>query len=287
MMSAKYSTNLLTMIPQPSAEVWNKTGIAMFLPSLDIYMDEVNIGGITVTDLDGSNGISVNNEGSMMRIGMEGVNVACLFGEAEMAPHYTTGVDMAVDDIVMYMNIDKLKFTDTDGHNGVSGSAASLSIEGIKADLVRVNAITHTNISLLTVASYLFGSNSIKIESPMLFNCHLDNLNNMVMVDLADTLKSWHAQPLLINVTPCAGFTTATYAANLGYGFDDAPNVMMGGLFISAGTMELFIDSMSIDKIKIEDPAKMAINNNASFFPVKMTNVTTATLGGYMEVTAH
>ena len=90
MMSAKYSTNLLTMIPQPGAEVWNKVGIAMFLPSLDVYMDEVNIGGITVTDLDSTNGTSVNDGGNMMQIGMKGVNLASLWGNVEIAPHYTT-----------------------------------------------------------------------------------------------------------------------------------------------------------------------------------------------------
>lgn len=286
MMSAKYSTNLLTMIPQPGAEVWNKVGIAMFLPSLDVYMDEVNIGGITVTDLDSTNGTSVNDGGNMMQIGMKGVNLASLWGNVEIAPHYTTGIDLAMDDIVMYLGIDELRFTDTDGHAG-PGSSASLVFEGIKADLIKVNALTHTDVDLLSAAGYLFGSNSIHIKSPLLFDCHLDNLHNALMLDLLDVLKSYHGQPILLNASHSLGFHAMVYAGNEGYHYYDRSPLAFSGIMMAMGTVEVFMDSLSIDKVSIDDPRNLALNDGASFFPIKMRNVTCATLNGYMEISSH
>ena len=135
-------------------------------------------------------------------------------------------------------------------------------------------------MDLLKAAEYLFGANSIKIVSPLLFDCHLDNLNNEVMLDLLDVLKSYHGQPVLINASHSLGFHAMVYAGNEGYHYYDRSPLAFTGIMMAMGTVEIFMDSLSIDKIMIDDPRNLALNDGASFFPMKMTNVTCATLNG-------
>ena len=102
------------------------------------------------------------------------------------------------------------------------------------------------------------GSDSVYIISPMLFDCHLDNLSNIVMLDMVDMLKSWHGLPLHFDVATSMGFHAMVYAGNQGYNYYDRSPLAFAGVVMSLGTMEVFMDSMSIDRIAIDDPMNMA-----------------------------
>ncbi len=270
MLTAK---NSLLPVPNPASETYNKAGIFIDLPTLDIYMDELNIGAVTLRSLDRD---ALNNGSSFCSIGIEGWDTALLSGIVEVSPHKDCGIDIAADDVLIYLGMDELSFYDPGGISlpGYTGDAAGLVLENVKADLIHINALTHTDFSLLNPVN-------VHIKSPGQEDAHLDHLDNYRMIVLADVLKSFHGQPLLMDATRHLPDTTKLYQANNG------ETGCIGGVYVALPTQEIYLDSFSIGRIAVDDPAGTALNNATSFFPMRTEGETFAVLNGAIEISSH
>jgi hypothetical protein len=283
MMAAK---NSVLPIPDADGEQYNRIGIAVGLPTIDIYIDELSRRGLTVTTLNRS---AVNNGSSMGQLQIKGLDMAILAGIIEYCPHKDSGLDIGLDDIRFYMKIDELRFIDTDGLNtpSANGGPANLVIENITADLVTINALTHTNFNELTMVGILAGIIRQTVHSPGVYDCHLSEMDNYTLLDLLDVLKSYHGQPLLIDTTKSLGLTALVMGSNMGLHYYDQTPYSVGGVMIANGTIETYVDNLKIGGIKIEDPSHTAVNDNASFFPISMKGAQHAALNGMFEISSH
>lgn len=283
MLAAK---NSLIPIPNAAGETYNRIGISIGFPTIDIYIDELNIRGLTVTTLNRS---AVNNNGSMGQYQVKGLDAALFTGVAEVCPHKDSGVDVSMDDVRLYLKIDELRFIDTDGLDASdTDGPAHLVMENIVADQVNINALTHTNFNLLTSAGILAGLIEQNIHSPGQYDSHLSDLDNYTLLDLLDVLKSYHGQPLLIDVAKSLGLTAMVHGANMGLSYYGQVPYSVGGVIIANGTMETYINNLKIGGIRIEDPSpNAALNNGASFFPINVKGAQHAALNGYFELSSH
>lgn len=270
MLSAKYGG--LLGLPDPDGEDYNKIGIVIGLPTLDIYANEITIDKISVTP---SLRNSINQDASFGGISMEGFDLALLSGLMEISPHQYSGFDLAVDDVVLFAQINKLSFIDNDGLN--DNIKTSLCLENVKVDTLQINALTHTDFDILDVLN----PQQAKIKSPGKYDAHLENLDHYTKIFiLGDRLKSFHGQPLFINVSRELPDTSKVMLANGGSG-------VIGGVFIALGTLELFMEKFSIEKIYVNDSTNMAINNGASFFGIEAKGVNLSVLNGAVEISTH
>ncbi|HNY65257.1 MAG TPA: hypothetical protein PKM41_07435 [Deltaproteobacteria bacterium] len=283
MLSAK---NSLLPLPVTDGETYNRTGIAIGLPTIDIYIDELSIRGLTVTTL---NREAVNDGSSMGQFGIKGLDLAILSGISETAAHKDTGIDMAVDDVRLYLKIDELAFRDTDGLNipAATGGPANLVIKDMEADLISLNALTHTDFNILNLLGILAGTIKLNVQSPGEYNCNLYEMDNYLMLDLLDRLKSFHGQPILIDTPRCLGLTATIIGGNIGLSYYDQVPYAVAGVFMALGTVEVYTDNLNIGKVTIEDPSHMAVNDGASFFPITMKGAQVDFLAGYLEISSH
>jgi hypothetical protein len=319
----QYLFGLPIPIPLPTGEKYNRIGIYLGLPTIDIYINELNIEKITVTAEDQINRKTVNNDSSIVQIGIQGLDLAILSGFLEFSANKETGLDSALDDVQMYLKINELKFTDTDGINLTSavgkdntvGYPASLVLKDIEADLIHINALNTTDLELklskllgiagstiygLTPEAYrdyvakLIGDYKVNILSSGHDPAHLEDLNNYSMLNLIDVLKSWHPYPLHFDTTRLVPLTALMYASNmadtLGLDYFSRAPFSEGGVFITPGTLELYIDSLSIGQVAIRDESSAstkAVNDGASFFKITMTKAQIDTLNGNVEISSH
>lgn len=274
MLSAKFGG--LLGLPDPSGENYNKTGIVIGLPTINIYADEFSIQAITATSLNRS---ALNSGSSYGGLSLQGINIALLSGLVEISPHQYSGIDLALDDIVLYTHLDQLRYTDNDGTrvNSYNDGPTSLAFSDITIDSLKINALTHTDFDL----GDIFDLSNVHVHSPGHYDAHLDDLDNYKMIILlGDKLSSFHGQPLLINVSRELPDTSKIMLANGGSG-------CVGGSFIALGTLELYMEKFSIDKIKVEDSTHQAINDGASFFGLEDRGSNLTTLNGAIEISTH
>ena len=267
MFGAKYGLPL----PEPGSETYNKCGIVFGVPTLDIFADEIQVEQITIDNLERN---SINNKESFFSLNIKNMDIALFGGYFEITSHQECGLDIALDDNVIYMNFDRISISDPEGtkENNFSDGGTSLSLGNVTIDTLKLNALTHTDFSILNL---LLGN--IHIQSPGTYNAHLQNLDNYKMVVLLDILKSYHAQPLLINVTrQLPGITELYKSAGIQGSF--------AGIFVAAPTVEIYMDNFKIDKITINDSSNIAANNGASFFGTNIKGIEIAELAGYVEI---
>ncbi len=286
MFNAKYG-----LLPLKNNETYNQAGVVIGLPTINVFADEINVGDITVTALDRT---AKNDGESFGSIQIKDFNMSILSGLIEISPYQYSGVQIAADDIRIYQHIEQLRYTDSGGLPDVDNDGASLVVSDVEADVLRINALTHTNANLFNIP---VAGDTIVIKSPGKYPAHLTDENGETKVDnyyrivmlrsdiedewaRVDLLASWHGQPLMLNVTRHLPDTTKIHQENGGSG-------VVGGIWVGMPVFEMHYDSLSIGGISIDDHSNQAINDGASFFPVEDTGSTTAILNGGMEISTH
>jgi hypothetical protein len=274
--------NNLIPIPIPSGETYNCIGVWIGFPTIELYIDELSMKGLTVTTM---NRQAVNSGSSIMGLQVNGVDIALLSGMIDIAPHHNCGLDAAPDDITLYIKINEIRFSDSDGLS--TDDPANLVAKNVVVDKLMANCLTVTDFNALYLLGYLAGTTRLNALSLGLFNCHLYQMDNFVMLDITDVPKSFHGWPLSIDYTRSLPLTAQVLGMNQGKHYGDLLDKSVGGIDIAAGTIEFYADSLKIGAITIEDPSGRARNNGASFFPISMKNAQTDQLNGMLEVSTH
>jgi hypothetical protein len=235
-----------------------------------------------------------------------------------------SGVHIALDDVQLFINIDKLAWIDCDGldnYAGCSGDPGALALNNFQIDVLNMNAITTstnngevgeiqsegtTAMSLYSVACgdiplfYNYGSTAMD-------GCHL-NVARGVNTKGLDHYRSFNslvpgaftASALTIDATEQLPAISAGVRNNGG-----SASLDIGGVYISLPTVEIYINSMSMTPVfdsDINGSTATALNDdnttnpvallllggeNADFGTIYMQGITFSVLSGWLEIAPH
>lgn len=235
------SLDLTNKLPAMSAlaRTGNIAGIYVGLPALELYLDSMEYVSTLGDDDDELLGKWV----------AQGLDFTTLEGSFELAPHKSYGMDMALDDVVAYMSVNKLSYVDIDDN-------AEICINNMEMDTLQINAIT------------LDGRGNLM--SPGVHGLHTAHLS------AANAPAGFTPSPLTVDLTgrlPLMSQSTGT---------------TMAGISIGLPTVEIYGDESGIGSISLHDLANTASNNNAPFFQnIRFQNEKHACLGGTVEIAPH
>ena len=210
------------------------------------------------------------------------------------------GVSIAIDDVQLFIDIEKLAWVDCDGFefadfgggiNGTcSGSGAMVSLNNFQIDVLNVNAIVTTDTNGTGANQNLISTQCGAIDlfydyssSAPLGGCitwttgHTEGLDNLT--------NRFRAQALTIDVTDDLPALSAGLNNNLP---SMSGALKVAGVLIGLPTMEIYIQEMYLD-ITIDDLNNEATvaNNHDRFGQVLMDGVTVSVLSGWVEIAPH
>ncbi|MGB9498835.1 MAG: DUF6160 family protein [Dissulfuribacterales bacterium] len=228
-----------------------------------------------------------------------------------------SGVSIVADDVQMFINIDKIAYIDcdgfssTDGYGTCEGAPGAIYVNDFQIDVLNVNAIVSSQTSFApgntiqsTTAGGGMGLYSTTCGQIPLFydygtttsdSCYLgsgastqtaglDNYTSIAITALGES--GFIARALTIDVSDELPILTAGLRNN----FAGSGSVTYGGVLIGIGTLEIYINSMTITPRYtggVSGVASAAANNNASYGTIVMDGVTVTTLSGWLEIAPH
>lgn len=233
-----------------------------------------------------------------------------------------SGVHISVDDVQMFINIEKLAWIDcdgldTNGHSDVAGTCAggplAIGLNNFQIDVLNVNAIvSSTIIDTGAGTSQTSGTSAMQLYStdcgviPLFYDygqtgasgCYLtgsalnsDGLDNYISPRAAG---GFQARALTIDATRAMPAITAGVQNNVG-----STTVTFGGIIIGIPTMEIYINAMSLTPFidarvngYLNDGTDGAVCANsvesgADFGTIYLEGITFTTLSGWVEIGPH
>lgn len=239
------SIDLSNNLPTMSALHGNQpvAGILIGLPAEEFFIDRIKF-QFTVGEED---------DEWLGKIKLVGLEMAILEGSLEIAPHNEYGMDIALDDVVMYVSLDKLKYNDIDDHG-------YLHINDFEMDMLQINAIARTTDGQL----YSPGTHDIHLTQD---SSHLDP--NQAPAEF---------QPGALTFDISARLPKATAQ-------QDQP---VAGLAIGLPSVEFYTDQIGIGSITLHYERGEVNNDEAPLFQsIRLQGATSAILGGRMEIFPH
>lgn len=219
-----------------------------------------------------------------------------------------SGVSIAVDDVQLFINIEKLAWIDCDGINSSAGSCTgdpsdpgAIGLNNFQIDVLNVNAIVDGTSTTAAGGATVWQLDSTACGQINLFynyantasaGCYLGSgtatqtlgLNNYTGIGTGGDFK---ARALTIDATDKLPALTEGFQANTGSSLD------VGGVLIGIPTLEVYIQSMSLTPIydgDISGSPSNASNDNdhgADFGTIEMQGITFTTLSGWIEIAPH
>ena len=174
----------------------NYSGLYIGLPTIETYIDETNLGSITISSLYSS---IANSDKSFAHIYTQSMQLDILGGKLEIAPHPGYGISMALDDVVIFTKIPKIIIYDEEG---IQNTDYQFRLKNIDSDVLRINSISHVDIDgiIHSIGQYdLYVTNGNSIDE---FNTkQIDYYNftqkrsfNPITLDLSNNLPSLSSQ---------------------------------------------------------------------------------------------
>lgn len=203
----------------PYAEMANVAGIFLRLPTFELYIDEFNLNSITFSPYNIS---TQNQEKSFGHIKANEVQFDILGGYVEIAPHNLSGVDILIDDLLLYSKVGDIIYFDEDTP---SNGNNRFWIDNLKLDVMHINAITH-----------LSGNQPASIGEGLHFTTYNNQQSiNTREIDYYDfTRDYWKFRPLKIDLSSRLPIMSAL--------FENQP---VAGLHATLPAIEVFIDNLS------------------------------------------
>jgi hypothetical protein len=175
------------------------------------------------------------------------------------------GVSIAIDDVMIYQNIEYLRYTDNDGVNGTEGS---VSISNLYM-MVHINGITN-----LDADGRPFSPNR-----PVQGTYHLaDQAGNALTYTNSTGPVPFLAHALTIDVG-----TMPILSAGMSNNYGGA-TVNVAGVRIGLPTVEIHQTALSFD-VTVSSPG--AANSGASYGNISIGANTMAVLDGWVEIAPH
>lgn len=179
------------------------------------------------------------------------------------------GVSIAIDDVIMYQNIDMLMYTDADGIDGPGGAAAggSIGIDNLSMT-VNINGITSLDASGLPV-------------SPN--RACQGTYTGVAAGDFNNTAAGFVAKALTIDAGALTVLSAGMANNNtvLGLGL---PSTTITGVQIGLPTVEIVQSAITLDVVAT---GTGAINSGLSYGTIEIGQVTMAVLDGVVEIAPH
>jgi hypothetical protein len=227
------------------------------------------------------------------------------------------GVSIAVDDVQIFLNIEKLAYVDCDGFNSTSGygycsgAAGAIALNNFQIDVLNINAITGTRATgIHTVASndnqtdgtmgmtlYSTGCGKISLfydyGSRTGLGCNLGSvpgavnglgLDNYVSFKAGSNTAStvFEARAITIDVTDALPSLTEGKQNNLqNIGSAAAATTTVGGVLIGIPTVEIYINDLSMTPVYDGDIAgqpSTALNDDDNRMGLAATPATYGTI---------
>lgn len=227
-----------------------------------------------------------------------------------------SGVTIGLDDIQLFLNIDKLAWVDCDGfttfdsYGSCTGLPGAVGIGNFQLDVININGIT-------SASAGPSGSNSIDLWSlscgdiPLFYDygtssgggCHLysatmstqnKGLNNYSTLN---SLQATGFEPRALTIDATAELPALTEGIQWKYGTLPTATFSVGGVLIGIPTVEIYLNELSMTPIFDDDVNGLvttAINDDdlgvlpaANFGTIVMQGVTFTTLSGWLEIAPH
>jgi hypothetical protein len=235
------------------------------------------------------------------------------------------GVHIAMDDVQLFINIEKLAWIDCDGIDSptaCTGRPGAIVLNNFQIDVLNINAIVSTTLSdgnSLHTTNQTAAGAPLQLYSvtcgdiPLFYNygstlrsgCYLNNATGVNTDGLdnysrTSTLSVFNASGLTIDVTDRLPALSEGFTNNAA-----GSAVVGGGVYIGLPTMEIYINAMSFTPVfdgdvngqttaaANDDNTTSSIGNafgiygDASFGTIYMEGITFSVLGGWLEIAPH
>jgi len=236
-----------------------------------------------------------------------------------------SGVSIAVDDIQLFINIEKMAYIDCDGFYSLNldagtctGSAGAVALNNFQIDVLNVNAIISSTATDDQGVQSFGNAGSMPLYStvcgmiPLFYDygtasgtgCYLgsnaagamannDGLNNYISISSAG---GFIAKALTIDVTDDLPALTAGWQNNHGGA------LTVGGVLIGLPTVEIYINHMTMMPVydgDVNGAPSTAINDDtnltaialtgsaANFGTIELQGITFSVLSGWVEIAPH
>nr|HOO45916.1 hypothetical protein [Deltaproteobacteria bacterium] len=236
-----FSLDMTNALPAMSALAGSGSvaGVYLGIPAMELFMDHMEFVCTAGNDDDELLG----------KLRLEGLDFVTLEGSLEIAPHSQYGIDIAMDDAVIYLSFDQFAYQDLDDHG-------EFCINNLEFDTLNINAITLDTLGNVT--------------SPGMHGLHLAHLNP------AYAPSDFSPSPVGIDL--CGNLPKMSL--EVGH--------PMAGMSIDLPTMEIYSTEIGIGSVSLHDPDNTAVNNDAPFFQgIRFQDAVHAFLGGRMEIAPH
>lgn len=229
-----------------------------------------------------------------------------------------SGVSIAVDDIQMFLNIEKLAWIDCDGltsagvlmnsnqYGTCTGAAGAVGLNGFQIDVLNINGIvtsqqargpSNEGQTEGTAAMALYSVDCGQI--PLFYDygqtgqagCYLGSTATTALGTAGldnyfdDNQPGFQARRVTIDATDRMPAISAGLNNNTGI-----DSISFGGIVIGLPTVEIYINSMSLTPYYTGDVSgspSHAVNNNDDFGTIYMEGITFTVLSGWVEIGPH
>jgi hypothetical protein len=219
------------------------------------------------------------------------------------------GVHIAVDDVQMYLQIDKMAYVDNDGYLSVewtgtiptnvieTGDGAEIAMEKFEMDVITVNALVSLDtatgqfvspgrLGIHTVVNATGAAHSASVMDNYNLGTYLPDALTIDVVDYLPAISMATAYKLP-KVAAGAAATGGTLSV-------DAASTDIAGVRIGFPTVEIFINEITVESVTVTAADTTGVANRAGNGPIGnsfggfyLQNVTFDVLGGWMEIAPH
>ncbi|MDA3897655.1 MAG: hypothetical protein PF482_16090 [Desulfobacteraceae bacterium] len=216
-----------------------------------------------------------------------------------------SGVSIAMDDVQMFINIEKMAWIDCDGINSSAGACTgapgAIALNNFQIDVLNINAIvdgtsdSSSGATVWDLTSTSCGQIDLFFDyaSTAQEGCYLGSgdatqtlgLNNYIGIG---TDGDFLARALTIDATDRLPALTEGFQANTGLDYNT-----VGGVLIGIPTLEIYINAMSLTPVydgDINGEPSSAVNDDghgADFGTIYLQGITFTTLSGWIEIAPH
>ncbi len=238
----------------PHAESANMAGVFIGLPTTEFFVNATSIGSVK---MDAPQKDTLNADSSFGHFTAKALQADMLSGYMEIAPHEDTGVDIMLDDIILYFKFDNFYHYYTDNNEETN---KCFRIEDWESDVIRINAITHLNSNGQPQSP----GKDIQLEAG-----NSPNTCNTKQADNYDFQNgAWKDRPLSIDLS--SKLPALSEMEDEGY---------IAGVHLGVPAMEIYQDYLDFDFT--------FGNSDHMIGKIELDGLEVATLEGSMEVAPH
>jgi len=220
------------------------------------------------------------------------------------------GVSIAMDDVQLFMNIERIAWLDCDGYecDSFTNNGGAVGIGNFQLDVLHVNAIANTVSIDTSVAGregvwdlgspdcseiplqYTYADTSITENACYIAGTDLGTqtagLNNYLSTETGNDTGEFQPEALTIDATSQLPILTTQMTNKEGTQYN------MGGVRIGLPTIEIQIPNLTLTpkfyNVADEEAAENAAqNSDASFGTIELGEITMTVLSGWVEIAPH